>query len=163
MLSLNTRVVITVVSFIRVNTFRDLHVIYHISKNIFTGIYYKPGSLKAKFCLKGADLLYEYCENNKIPFKKSGKLIVATECDKINGIRELYDRATHNGVKDLKIICNLEEISKIEPNAKGMQALWSPNTGNVDFEILTKKLGSDFRKSGGDILLNNEVSQKFGS
>lgn len=129
--------------------------------HIFTGLYYKQGSLKAKFCLKGADLVFEYCQNNKIPFKKSGKLIVATECDKINVIKELYERGKINGVKDLKIICNLEEIIKIEPNAKGMQALWSPNTGNVDFQILTKKLGSDFRKSGGDILLNNEVSSQF--
>lgn len=69
----------------------------------------------------------------------------------------MYERGTKNGVKNLKLLCNLEEIVKIEPNAKGMQALWSPNTAIVDFQMVTKSLGKDFRNFGGDILLNNEV------
>lgn len=133
---------------------------YQILNNIyFIGIYYKPGSLKAKFCIKGGDLLYSYCQTNNVPFKIGGKLIVASECDKIDTLKKLYERGITNGVKDLKLLSSLEEIIKIEPEAKGMGALWCANTGNVDFQTVTKKFGRDFRNSGGDILFNNEVSE----
>lgn len=110
--------------------------------------------------MKGAELLLEYCQTNNILFKKSGKLVVATDFKQIDILKELYERGTKNGVKNLKLLSNLEEIVKIEPTAKGVQALWSPNTGIVDFQTVTKSLGKDFRNSGGDILLNNEVIVK---
>lgn len=111
--------------------------------------------------MKGAFLIFEYCRINNIPYKNSGKLIIATKCDQINVLKKLHDRGTINGVRNLKILCNLEEIIKVEVNAKGMQALWSPNTGNVDFRLVTESFGEDFRKNGGDVLLNNKVSLKL--
>lgn len=121
-------------------------------------MYYKRESLKAKFCVKGAELLYKYCKDRNIPVKTGGKLIVAVDSSEIDTLDELYDRGEENGVTNLKMLCNLEEILKIEPNAKGMQALWSPNTGNVDFRIVTESFGKDFRNNGGDILFNNKVN-----
>lgn len=124
----------------------------------FLGVYYKPNSLKAKLCVNGADYMYEYCRDNNIPYNKCGKLIVATEYYQIDILKELYERGTNNGSKGLNILCNLEQIIEIEPKAKGIHALWCPNSGNVDFLTVTESFGKDFRKAGGDVLLNNEVS-----
>lgn len=73
----------------------------------------------------------------------------------------LHERGNTNGVKDLQFLPKLEDIIKIEPEAKGLGALWCPNTGNVDFQTVTKSFGRDFRNTGGDILFNNEVSFPF--
>lgn len=105
--------------------------------------------------------MFKYCQEHNISYKTDGKLVVASDLSQIGVLKELYKRGEANGVKDLKILCNLEEIIKIEPTAKGMHALWSPNTGNVDFQTVTESFGKDFRKFGGDILLHNEVINKI--
>nr|CAH7731604.1 unnamed protein product [Callosobruchus chinensis] len=129
----------------------------HNSGVIHAGIYYKPESLKAKLCVRGADLITKYCDENIIPHKNYGKLIIATDPTEIYSLKQLYERGLENGLKALKLLKSIEEIRRIEPKCKGFLAIWSPNTGNVDWRVVTESFGEDFRKAGGYVLLNQEV------
>lgn len=131
----------------------------HNSGVIHAGIYYKPGSLKAKLCVEGLHLMYKYCDEKKIPYKKVGKLIVATNKVEVERLAELHDRAIKNNVPDVKMLNSLEEIQKVEPHCVGLQALWSPHTGIVDYVLVTKQYGADFQEKSGDIHLNFEVAR----
>ncbi|XP_066147622.1 L-2-hydroxyglutarate dehydrogenase, mitochondrial [Euwallacea fornicatus] len=130
----------------------------HNSGVIHAGIYYKPGSLKAKLCVEGMNLMYQYCDKKKIPYKKVGKLIVATDKVEVERLAELHKRAIENKVADIKVLRGLEEIQKIEPYCVGLEALWSPHTGIIDYSIVTKQYGVDFKEKGGEIYLNFEVT-----
>nr|CAI5858775.1 unnamed protein product [Callosobruchus analis] len=121
------------------------------------GIYYKPDTLKAKLCVRGVDLMRTYCDDNKIPYKNYGKLIIATDPTEIHSLKQLYERGLENGLKELKFLESIEEIRRIEPKCKGFLAIWSPKTGNVDWRVVTESFGEDFRKAGGYVLLNHEV------
>jgi 2-hydroxyglutarate dehydrogenase len=87
----------------------------HKSGVIHAGIYYKPGTLKAKLCVEGLNLSYKYCDEHSIPYKKCGKLIVATDPVEEKRLHDLYERGKKNNVKDLKII-SAKEIKEIEPH-----------------------------------------------
>ncbi|XP_044254640.1 L-2-hydroxyglutarate dehydrogenase, mitochondrial-like [Tribolium madens] len=130
----------------------------HNSGVIHAGIYYKPGSLKAKLCVEGLHLAYKYCDEKKIPYKKVGKLIVATNSLEQQRLADLHDRGLQNKVPDLKVLKGVEEIKKIEPYCQGVEALWSPHTGIVDWGLVTEYYGKDFKDSGGDIFFNFEVN-----
>jgi len=130
----------------------------HNSGVIHAGIYYKPGSIKAKLCLEGMKLAYKFMDERGIPYKKVGKLIVATHKSQEAGLMELYKRGQLNGVPDLKLI-DASEISSIEPHCQGYKALHSPHTGIVDWGSFTKGLGEDFKEMGGDIHLGFEVAK----
>lgn len=125
---------------------------------VHAGIYYKPVSLKAKLCVEGMNLAYKYFDENGINYKKCGKLIVATERNEIPRLLDLYDRGVQNGVKDL-ILLNEQQIHEIEPYCNGIQALWSPNTGIVNWGEVTDSYVKDFQKRGGRTYLNFEVSK----
>ncbi|CAG9819437.1 unnamed protein product [Phaedon cochleariae] len=129
----------------------------HNSGVMHSGIYYKPDSLKAKFCVKGRRMLKEYCDDNNIPYKNTGKIVTATDRNQIEILKILHSQGVENGVDDLTILKTIEEINEVEPRAKGFQALYSPNTGNIDFQVVADSFGKDFRKNGGDILFSNEV------
>ncbi|CAG9761877.1 unnamed protein product [Ceutorhynchus assimilis] len=131
----------------------------HNSGVIHAGIYYKPGSLKAKLCVEGMQLMYKYCDEKKIPYKKVGKLIVATDEVEVKRLEELHQRAIENKVPDIKLIKGVEEIKKIEPHCVGLQALWSPHTGIIDYSIVTQQYGIDFKEKGGEVYLNFEVNK----
>lgn len=131
----------------------------HNSGVIHAGIYYKPGSLKAKLCVEGLHLSYKYCDEKKIPYKKCGKLIVATDDVEVERLKELYDRGLKNNVPDLKLIDG-DKIKEIEPYCEGIKAIWSPHTGIVDWALVTEYYGKDFINAGGEIFLNFEA-QKF--
>lgn len=128
----------------------------HNSGVIHAGIYYKPGSLKAKLCVEGAKLAYEYCDSKNIPYKKVGKLIVAVQESELERLDELYDRGIKNGVKDLKLV-EQNEIKDYEPNCTGLKAIWSPHTGIVDWSVVNKSYGDDFTCLGGDVHYNFQV------
>ncbi|KAG5873895.1 L-2-hydroxyglutarate dehydrogenase, partial [Gonioctena quinquepunctata] len=130
----------------------------HNSGVIHAGIYYKPGSLKAKLCLEGLHLTYEYCDKKKIPYKKVGKLIIATNPTEVQRLHDLQDRGRQNGVPDLKLLKGEAEIKKIEPHCTGLEALWSPHTGIVDWGFVTRQYGKDFEENGGHIRVNFEVN-----
>ncbi|XP_068085335.1 L-2-hydroxyglutarate dehydrogenase, mitochondrial [Anabrus simplex] len=128
----------------------------HNSGVIHAGIYYKPGSLKAKLCVEGMGLAYKYLEKKNIPYKKCGQLIVATNKIENDRLDELIERGEKNNVPDLKVVDGAG-IKKIEPYCQGVRALWSPHTGIVDWGNVTEYFGKDFTEGGGKIFFNYEV------
>lgn len=110
---------------------------------IHAGIYYRPGSQQARFCVKGASMMYDFCEANEIPHERIGKIIVAATEEEVQPLRDLYERALTNGVPDISLI-DEEGISSIEPNISGKMAILSPNTGMVDFRKVAKKCADVF-------------------
>ena len=103
----------------------------HNSGVIHGGIYYVPGSLKARLCVEGARQMYEYCDSHAIPYERCGKLIVAIDSGELSRLDDLEARGIANAVPGLRRIGG-SEITDIEPNAVGLQALHAPNTGIVD-------------------------------
>ncbi|KAM7351937.1 L-2-hydroxyglutarate dehydrogenase [Cochliomyia hominivorax] len=130
----------------------------HNSGVIHAGIYYKPGTLKAKLCVQGLNLAYKYLDEKKIPYKKCGKLIVATDDVEVTRLMDLHDRGIKNNVPDLQLIDG-DKIKEIEPYCQGVKALWSPHTGIVDWGLVTQYYGQDFKQAGGDIYLDFNVSK----
>ncbi|KAK3877426.1 hypothetical protein Pcinc_017867 [Petrolisthes cinctipes] len=129
----------------------------HNSGVIHAGIYYTPGSLKAKLCVEGLHLSYKYLEEEGIPYKKCGKLIVAVDEDEVDRLMNLYDRAIHNGVPDVELIEG-KDIKKYEPYCHGVKAIWSPHTGIVDWGLVTEHYGKNFRDLGGNVYLDFKVT-----
>ncbi|KAB0798803.1 hypothetical protein PPYR_00672 [Photinus pyralis] len=134
-----------------------MHQSGHNSGVIHAGIYYKPGSLKAKLCVEGLQLTYSYCDERKIPYKKVGKLIVATNEGELSNLLDLYERGQKNNVKDLEIIDG-DKIKTYEPKCTGIKALWSPHTGIIDFIVVCNSYAKDFQSVGGDIFYNFHVN-----
>jgi (S)-2-hydroxyglutarate dehydrogenase len=129
----------------------------HNSGVIHGGIYYAPGSLKARLCVQGARDMYEYCEQHGIEARRCGKLIVATREDELPGLDELERRGKANEVPGLRRV-GPEEIREIEPHARGIAGLHSPATGVVDFREVTRALAEDVRAAGGEVRLGYEVT-----
>ncbi|XP_077123451.1 L-2-hydroxyglutarate dehydrogenase, mitochondrial isoform X1 [Ranitomeya variabilis] len=129
----------------------------HNSGVIHSGIYYTPGSLKARLCVRGASLLYGYCDLNRIPYKQCGKLIVAVRHQEIPRLQALYERGLQNSVPGLRII-DAKGIREKEPYCKGVMALDSPYTGIVDYRQVARSYTDDFCDAGGSILTGYEVS-----
>ncbi|MDQ2865363.1 MAG: L-2-hydroxyglutarate oxidase [Candidatus Eremiobacteraeota bacterium] len=128
----------------------------HNSGVIHSGIYYKPGSLKAKLCTEGRRLLWDYCQEKGIPYKRVGKLIVATEERELPLLDDLYQRGIQNGIEGLEIV-DAQGIQEREPHARGIRAILSPVTGIVDYGIVARKFGDDITAMGGDIFTKREV------
>ena len=122
----------------------------HSSGVIHAGIYYRPGSLKARLCVEGARELYEYCEQRGIRAERAGKVIVATEPGELPRLDELERRGHENRVPALRRI-DADELREIEPHATGIAALHSPVTGVVDFRQVAAALASELTAAGGTI------------
>ncbi|XP_010750210.2 L-2-hydroxyglutarate dehydrogenase, mitochondrial [Larimichthys crocea] len=129
----------------------------HNSGVIHSGIYYTPGSLKARLCVRGATLAYEYCEKKGLPYKKCGKLIVAVEQEEIPRLKALYERGMQNNVRDLSIV-DAKGIREREPYCRGIMALDSPYTGIVDWRMVALRYGKDFEEAGGTVVTESEVN-----
>ena len=114
---------------------------------IHAGIYYEPGSLKARLCVEGARALYTFCEERDIPYRRSGKLVVATDESELGRLDELERRGEANGVPGLRRL-GAEEIAEVEPNARGVAALHSPATGVVDFVAVAEAYAADVEAAG---------------
>jgi len=126
------------------------------SEVIHAGIYYPKGSLKAKLCVEGKELLYEFCIKNEIPFKKCGKLIVATSEEEIGVIKDIMRTALDNGVK-LELL-ERDEIMVLEPEIFALKALFSRTTGIVDSHSLMKRYETNTLNNGGQIVYGSEVT-----
>jgi (S)-2-hydroxyglutarate dehydrogenase len=113
----------------------------HNSGVVHAGIYYAPGSLKAKLCAEGARDTYEFCERHEIPHERCGKLIVARGRSELPALDELERRGAANGVPGLRRLAR-EEISEVEPHVVGEAALLSPNTGIADFAAMARALAA---------------------
>lgn len=117
---------------------------------VHSGVYYSPGSLKARLCTAGRLLLREYCEENEIPYDECGKLIVAAEARELPALEELERRAEANGVSGLRRLA-AEEIREVEPHCVGVAGLHVPTTALVDFRLVAAALAEDLRGLGGDV------------
>jgi 2-hydroxyglutarate dehydrogenase len=123
---------------------------------IHAGIYYEPGSLKARLCVEGARELYAYCEEREIPHEHTGKLVVAADESELGRLDELERRGRENGVPGLRRLGG-EEIAEIEPHARGAAALHSPATGIVDFVKVAESYAADVEAGGGSVHLGTPV------
>ena len=128
-----------------------------LSGVIHAGIYYEPGSLKARLCVVGARELYAYCEERGIPHERSGKLVVAVDEEELGRLDELERRGRANDVPGLRRLGG-EEIAEVEPHARGAAALHSPATGVVDFVTVAEAYASDVWRAGGTIHLGADVT-----
>jgi L-2-hydroxyglutarate oxidase len=126
------------------------HQTTHNSGVIHAGIYYAPGSLKARLCVEGAAALYEYCADKGIEAPRCGKLVVAVRPADLPRLDELERRARANGVQGLARL-GADEIPAIEPAARGLSALHSPNTGMTDFGAVAAAYARDVEAQGGEL------------
>jgi len=136
---------------------------FHQSKNnsgvIHGGIYYPPGSMRAKLCVEGNAKMYQYCNEKHIPHFKCGKVIVAVKEGELSGLQKLYDRGIQNGVPNLRFI-EKDEIQKIEPHlTKAIRGIFSPETGIVDYRVVSKSYAKDIEDAGGSIRLCFQADQ----
>ncbi len=126
------------------------------SEVIHSGIYYPEGSLKAKLCVEGARLLYEICGKNSVPYRKFGKLIIAADQSEIRPLEKLFDKGLRNNSDDIRFI-DKSDIRKFEPNAKGVAAIYSPDTGVVDSHALMKYFFSAAKSRGALFMFQSEA------
>jgi L-2-hydroxyglutarate oxidase LhgO len=125
---------------------------------IHSGIYYKPGSLKAKLCVDGRHMAWEYCERKGIDYKQVGKLILATDESELGRLQDLWVRGQENGVEGLEML-DEAQIREREPHARGVKAIFSPVTGIVDWGQVSASYVNDAKEAGAEYYLEHEVTK----
>jgi len=133
-----------------------LHQSGHNSGVIHSGIYYRPGSLKARLCVEGAARMTAFCQEHDIPFRVLGKLIVATNMDEIPRLRSLLERGCANGIQGLKLLSQAQ-AREIEPHCGGVAWLRVPGTGITDYRKVCQKYAELVTGRGGLIRTSTEV------
>ena len=128
----------------------------HNSGVVHAGLYYEPGSLKARLCRRGVELLSDYARAKNLPYEACGKLVVALHDNEHERLRAIYQRAVANGVPDVQLV-GPEQIRQLEPNAVGTLALHSPHTAITDFAAIAHALADDVQVTGGQVRLATEV------
>ena len=123
---------------------------------LHAGLYYPPGSLKARLCREGKAQLEHFAEEHGIPFERPGKLVIATREEELARLQALSERGRDNGLRDLEEM-GPERLSEIEPHASGLRALHVPETGVVDFRRVALGLAEEIRARGGDVLVDRRV------
>jgi (S)-2-hydroxyglutarate dehydrogenase len=123
----------------------------HNSGVIHSGVYYKPGSLKARLCVAGAAAMIAFCREHGVAHEVCGKVIVATEAEELARLEQLRQRGEANGLTGLRLI-GPEQLCEIEPHATGLQALVVPSTGITDYAAVGRKYAELIAASGGTIL-----------
>jgi (S)-2-hydroxyglutarate dehydrogenase len=129
----------------------------HNSGVIHSGVYYKPGSLKATLCVEGARAMVAFCREHGIPHQICGKVIVATHEEEFPRLEELRRRGEANGLTGLELI-GREKLFEIEPHASGLRALVVPSTGITDYASVCEKYAELIRAQGGTILTSTAVT-----
>jgi L-2-hydroxyglutarate oxidase LhgO len=126
------------------------------SEVIHAGLYYAPGSLKARLCVEGRQRLYDFCRSHGVAHQRLGKLVVATSADQVAGLDALVAKARGNGVRD---VCRLsaDEARAMEPELACHGAMWSPSTGIVDAQGLMRALHGDLEAAGGAVAVSSPV------
>jgi L-2-hydroxyglutarate oxidase len=128
----------------------------HNSGVIHSGLYYKPGSLRAKLCRQGSEELITFCREEGVPFDRCGKLVVATREEEHRRLEELHRRGVANGLTGLRWL-GPEEIKEYEPYCAGTRALLVPQAGIVSFRAVAEKYAEKIRAAGGEIALGERV------
>jgi len=129
----------------------------HNSGVIHSGIYYRPGSSKARTCVRGSGLMKEFCRAHGIRFDECGKVVVALEEDELPRLEELHRRGTANGVPGLEMI-GPERLREIEPHSAGMRALHVPGAAIIDYSEVARKLADLIRARGGEVRTGTRVT-----
>lgn len=130
----------------------------HNSGVLHAGLYYAPGSLKARLCREGKAALEGFATAHDIPFERCGKLVVALDESELDRLAALRERATANGVPGLEEV-GPERIREIEPHAAGIRGLWSPETGIIDFRQVALAMAADLERAGVVILTGHKVTR----
>jgi L-2-hydroxyglutarate oxidase len=129
----------------------------HNSGVIHSGLYYKPGSLKAQGCVAGRKALIAFCEQNSVPYEICGKVVVATAEEELPRLDELYRRGVANGLRGVEII-GPERLNEIEPHTTGIKALYVPETGIIDYTKVAAAYAAKIRSDGGEIRTSSKVT-----
>lgn len=129
----------------------------HNSGVIHSGIYYKPGSLKAINCKQGYALLLAFCDKHSVPYDICGKVIVATQEKEVASLENIYQRGIQNGLTGIRKITQAE-IKEREPYCAGMAGVWVPQTGIVNYKTVAEKYAELIRQQGGEIRLGEQVT-----
>ena len=125
---------------------------------VHAGLYYKPGSLKARLCAAGRVRLRDYCLERGLPYREVGKLVIAIDDTELPALAEIERRSIANGVPDLARIDDRNALREIEPHAVGVAAVHSPHTAAVDYTSITEAMAQEVRAAGGRIMLDHEVT-----
>jgi len=133
----------------------------HNSGVVHAGIYYAPGSLKARLCRRGLALLRDFCAAHRLPYEECGKVVVATEPRELEPLRRLADRAAANGVPGLRWL-EQAQLAEVEPYVRGIAALHSPETAIVDFPAVARALAAELASAGGEVRTATEVRRVNG-
>ena len=128
----------------------------HNSGVLHSGIYYTPGSLKARLCLSGKAAMERYADEHAIPYARVGKLIVAVDDSELERLDDLKARAEANGVPDVRIV-EPDEIAEIEPRVVGRRALYAPHTAVIDYRGVSSALADEVHAAGGEVRVGVEV------
>ena len=129
----------------------------HNSGVIHSGLYYKPGSLKAQSCVAGRKALIAFCEQNSVPYEICGKVVVATAEEELPRLDELYRRSVANRLRGVEII-GPERLQEIEPHTTGIKALFVPETGIIDYTKVAAAYAAKIRSGGGEIRTSSKVT-----
>ncbi|GGX78398.1 L-2-hydroxyglutarate oxidase LhgO [Litchfieldella qijiaojingensis] len=129
----------------------------HNSGVIHAGVYYKPGSLKARFCLEGNRATKAFCDEHGIRYEARGKLLVATSDLEMQRMQALWERTKANGLE--RYWLNADELREREPNITGVGAIFVPSSGIVDFAEVTRAMAREFERLGGEIRLSTQVTR----
>lgn len=129
----------------------------HNSGVIHSGLYYKPGSLKAKNCIEGYHMLIDFCNENNIKYELCGKIVVATSEDQLASLETLYERGIQNGLVGLEKL-NKEQMQAIEPHVAGIAGIKVPQTGIINYTTVSEKYAENIKNMGGEIRLGEKVS-----
>ena len=128
----------------------------HNSGVIHSGLYYRPGSVKAATCVTGRKALLDFCDRNGVPYEICGKTVVATSQDEVPRLEELYRRGLANGLKGIEAL-GQEKLKEFEPHATGVKGLHVPETGIIDYKKVAEAYARNIRASGGDIRTSHRV------
>jgi (S)-2-hydroxyglutarate dehydrogenase len=129
----------------------------HNSGVIHSGVYYTPGSLKARLCVEGARLMYDFCDEHSVPYRRCGKIIVAVKDSELPRLADLSERGRANGVPGLREV-TAAEIPEIEPECRGLAGLYSPATGIVDYGAVARAIEKELRGQGVAFALGTAVT-----
>ncbi len=124
---------------------------------IHSGIYYKPGSLKATNCIRGYNQLIDFCNKEDIKYELCGKIIVATHEHEMIALNNIYERGIENGLQNLKRLKSKEELNEYEPYVTGIAGIVVPQTGIIDYTLVTNKYAEVFKRKAGEIKLGEKV------
>lgn len=129
----------------------------HNSGVIHSGIYYKPGSLKAQNCLRGYNYLLDFCKKNEIHYDLCGKIIVSTAEHELQPMENVYQRGLQNGLQGMKKL-SAGELKEYEPHVNGIAGIFVPQTGIIDYKEVSAKIAENFQQYGGHVLTSSKVT-----